>query len=205
MICCFVISISIKAQKAHYSRDAKLIDQKAKEGVYLSGEDYANGKISFSQSLTDGKYKFHLNEVSFKTPIKIVTGHNVIKLDKDSIFGYRDKKNVCYRFYNKVIYKILNPDEKILLYSTTSMTDEPKNIHRITNYFFSRNAESPLYPLSKWNLKTVFYKNAYFNVLLDVYFPGDEDLTAFDNGHKNYLLNRVFEISEQPFCKMSCK
>jgi hypothetical protein len=205
MISYFVLSLAAKAQIAGNTLDMGFVGQKNSEGVFLTAKDFTNCKISFSQSLTDRKYKFHLYDVSFRTPIKIVIGDNVIKLDKDSIFGYRDKKNVCYRFYNKVIYKILNPDEKILLYSTTSIKDEPKNIHRITNYFFSRNADCPLYPLSKWNLKTVFCKNINFNALLDVYFPDDKDLTAFYNAEKTHLLNRVYEMCEQPLCKMSCK
>jgi hypothetical protein len=203
LIICFVISFSIKAQNPGYSRDDKLIDQKAKEGVYLSANDFTNGKISYSHNITDNSYKFRLHDVSFKSLIKIVTGNKVIKLSKDSIFGYRDKMDVCYRFYNKVAYKILNPAEKILIYSSTSITGEPKNIHRVTNYFFSENVGSPLYTLSKWNLKRVLSKDISFQILVDVYFPGDKDLIAYDNLNKRYLLNRVFELSKRDICKIN--
>jgi hypothetical protein len=203
MICCFVISFSIKAQKPGYSRDDKLLDQKAKEGLYLSAEDFINGNISYNHTITDNSYKFHLHDVSFLSPIKIVTGNKVIKLNKDSIFGYRDQKNICYRFYNKSAYKILNPGEKILLYSSSSITGEPKNTHRVTNYFFSENANSPLYPLSKWNLVRVLSKDVPFQILLDVYFPGDKDLMAYDSSNRTYLLNRVYELSKQAICKMN--
>jgi hypothetical protein len=203
MICCLVILFTVKAQKGGYSRNDKFIDQTAKEGVYLSSEDFVNGKISFSRNTTDNSYKFHLNDVSFRSPIKIVTANKVIKLNKDSIFGFRDQKNIFYRFYNKGTYKILNPTEKILLYSNTSIIGEPKNIHRVTNYFFSENANSPLYPLSKWNLKKVLSKDISFQILLDVYFPGDTDLTAYDRLNKRYLLDRVYELSKQAICKMN--
>jgi hypothetical protein len=202
MICCFVISFSSKAQKVGYSRDDELIDQKAKEGV-LSAEDFTNGKISYSHDITDNSCKFRLHEVSFAFPINIVTGNKVIKLNKDSIFGYRDQKNVCYRFYKKSAYKILNPAEKILLYSITSITGEPKNTHRVTNYFFSENANSPLYPLSKWNLVRVLSKDVFFQILLDVYFQGDKDLMAYDSSNNRYLLNWVYELSKQDIFKMN--
>jgi hypothetical protein len=203
MICCFLISFSIKAQKPGNSRDDKLIDQKAKEGVYLSAQDFMNGIISYSHTITDNSYKFRLHDVSFESPIKIVTGNKVIKLNKDSVFGYRDQKNVCYRLYNKNAYKILNPAEKILLYSNTSITGEPRNTHRVTNYFFSENANSPLYPLSKWNLKRVLSKDVPFQILLDTYFPGDKDLMAYDSLNKRFFLNRVYELNKQAICKMN--
>ncbi|MGA3013053.1 MAG: hypothetical protein ABSD71_03345 [Bacteroidales bacterium] len=201
MICGLVILFTVKAQKGGYLRDDKLIGQKAKEGVYLSSEDFINGKISFSYNRIDNSYRFHLNDVTFKTPIKIVTRNKVIKLNKDSIFGFRDQKNICYRFYNKGTYKILDPVGKILLYSSTFIIGEPKNTHRVTNYFFSENANSPLYPLSKWNLKRVLSKDVSFQILLDVYFPGDKDLTAYDSSNNRYLLNQVYELSKQAICK----
>ncbi len=186
-----------------FSLNSAVIAQKGNEGIYLSANDFANGKISFSHNITDGKYKFRLRDISCKSHIKIIAGNKIIRLNKDSVFGYRDKKNTCYRFYKKAAYKIMNPAEKILLYSSTSMEVEPKNSHRVTNYFFSENANSPIYPLSKWNLKTVLYKDGFFHVLLDVYFSCDNELTAYDSFNKIYLLNRVYEESKQTLSKIN--
>jgi hypothetical protein len=179
-----------------------LIAQTGNEGVYLSANDFTNGKVSYGHNNTNNKYEFHLHEISFKTPIKIILDNTIVKLNKDSVYGYRDKKNTCYRYFNKGIFKILNPSEKFLLYSNSSVEDGPRNIHRVRNYFFSADATSPIYLLTKWNLKIVLFKDIYFHELLDVYFQGDDELTAYDEINKIYLLNSVYEMSKQSISKM---
>ena len=144
-----------------------------------------------------------MHEVFNTSSIKVVIGDSVIKLNKDSIFGYRDKKNTCYRFYNKVAFKIINPSEKILLYSTTSLEGIPRNRHNVTNYFFSAKPDSPIYALSKWNLKTVLYKEVLFHELLNVYFESDKELIAYDRMNNIYLLNRIYELSKQKLTQLN--
>ena len=224
IISCFVISISAKAQEPGSNSPYKVTADLAhnyirrciistttptpnfqhtfnfvkSEGVYLSAYDFTNSKISFFNNQINKKYKLCLREFFNAASIKIIIDDSIIKLNKDSIFGYRDKKNICYRFFNKVAYKIINPSEKILLYSKTSLVGGPKNrSNNVTLYFFSENANSPIYRLSKWNLKTILYKDVLFHELLDVYFQSDKDLTAYDSYNKIYLLNRIYEISKQ--------
>ena len=179
-----------------FSFHTGLIAQIESEGVYLSADDFTKGKISFANNHADKKYQLHLFEFFNTSLIKISTGDSVITLPKDSIFGYRNKKNVCYRFYKKLAFEILNPTEKILLYSNTTMVSVSKNSYWVTNYFFSLNASSPIYPLTIWNLKTVFYKDVRFHELLDGYFHYDNELTAYDNLNKIYFLNRIYEESK---------
>ena len=179
-----------------FSFTIEVIAQEGNQGVYLSAKDFTNGKISFVNDQSK-KYKLHWNEPFNSSTTKIIIGDSVIKLNKDSIFGYRDKKNVCYRFYNKVAYKIINPTEEILIYSKTSSEGVPKNNHTVTKYYFSPNACSQIYPLTKWQLKTVLINDVTFNKLLDVYFHNDNDLFAFDNNNKVYYLNYVYKLSKQ--------
>ena len=179
-----------------FSFTIEVIAQEGNQGVYLSAKDFTNGKISFVNDQSK-KYKLHWNEPFNSSTTKVIIGDSVIKLNKDSIFGYRDKKNVCYRFYNKVAYKIINPTEEILIYSKTSSEGVPKNNHTVTKYYFSPNACSQIYPLTKWQLKTVLINDVAFNKLLDVYFHNDNDLFAFDNNNKVYYLNYVYKLSKQ--------
>jgi hypothetical protein len=179
-----------------FSFTIEVIAQEGNQGVYLSAKDFTNGKISFVNDQSK-KYKLHWNEPLNSSTTKVIIGDSVIKLNKDSIFGYRDKKNVCYRFYNKVAYKIINPTEEILIYSKTSSEGVPKNNHTVTKYYFSPNASSQIYPLTKWQLKTVLINDVAFNKLLDVYFHNDDDLFAFDNNNKVYYLNYVYKLSKQ--------
>lgn len=170
--------------------------QKTNVGVYLSADDFTSGKISFAHN-QDNKYKIHLHELFNTSIIKIINGGSVVRLDKDSIFGYRDKKNTCYRFFNKIKYKIINPSENILLYSRPQLAGGPKNSHTVTAYYFSVTAGSPVYPLSKRNLKSVLYDNVLFNEMLDVYFHDDAELITFDDTNKIYDLNRIYDLSKR--------
>jgi len=180
-----------------FSFHTGLLAQKESEGVYLSANDFTNGKISFVNDQAKKRYQLQLNEFFNTSSIKIIIGDSVITLHKDSIFGYRDKKNICYRFYKKAAFEILNPSEKILLYSNTSAVGIPKNNYRVTNYFFSVNARSPIYPLTIWNLKTVLHKDVHFHELVDVYFHYDNELTAYDSLNRIYFLNRIYEESNE--------
>jgi hypothetical protein len=180
-----------------------LIAQKENEGIYLSANDFTNGKISYTHNINDGNYKFRLHDISFNSPIKIIAGNKIISVNKDLVYGYRDKENTCYRFYNKGTFKILNPFEKIILYSTSSLVGSPRNIHRLTNYFFSADAASPIYKLTKWNMKMILGKDVYFHELLDIYFQSDDELTAYDDLNKIYLLNRIYNESKQTLSKIN--
>ncbi|MGD0712037.1 MAG: hypothetical protein ABR968_12770 [Bacteroidales bacterium] len=180
-----------------FSLGTELTAQKINEGVYLSAKNFTNSKISFVNNQLNKKYKFYLHEIFNTSTVKLIIGDSIITLNKDSIFGYRDKANICYRLYNKAEYKIINPSEKILLYSRTSTEGGFRSSRTVTNYFFSENASSPLYLLSKQNLKTVFWKDVSFLELIDVYFDSDKQLTAYDSINKIYTLNRVYELSKQ--------
>jgi len=180
-----------------FSIGTELTAQKVNEGVYLSAKDFTNSKVSFVNDQLNNKYKVRLNEIFNSSKITIIKGDSVIKLNKESVFGYCDKKNNCYRFFNKAEYKIINPSEKILLYSKTSIEGGLKSSHSVTNYYFSENATSPIYVLTKSNLKEVFLKDVSFIELLNLYLESDKDLSAYDNINKVYMLNRVYELSKQ--------
>jgi len=180
-----------------FSIGTELTAQKISEGVYLTAKDFTNSKISFVNDQLNNKYKVRLHEIFNSPRIKIIKGDSVIKLNKESVFGYCDKKNNSYRYYNKAEYKIINPSEKILLYSKTSTEGGLKNSHSVMHYYFSENAASPIYELSKSNLKEVFLKDVSFIELLNVYFDSDKDLAAYDNINKGYMLNHVYELSQQ--------
>jgi hypothetical protein len=170
--------------------------QKVSEGIYLSANDFLQGKVSYVSD-QNKTYKIYLHEAFNGTTIKIVSGESVIKLQKSAIFGYRDSRNVSYRYFNNVPYKIVNPAEQILLYSRMIPSGGLKSSHQVTEYFFSAKADEPLYPLSKYYLKTVLYDQVAFHKLLDVYIHSDEELLAFDNTSKKYQINHIYELSKQ--------
>lgn len=185
-----------------FSISSAIYAQVATEGVYLSAEDFNNGKISYGHSQPDKKYRFCAHLFFNTSTIKIVSGTSVTRLKKDSVFGFRDNKNSVYRIINKEAYRIFNPGEKILIYSHTSFENELRHGHYVTNYFFSAGAGSPMYTLSKENLKTVLSGDISFHQLLDIYFNSDDDLQAYDSLNQMYRLNRVYQLSRQTYCKI---
>ncbi|MCX6286395.1 MAG: hypothetical protein NTY96_04715 [Bacteroidetes bacterium] len=172
-----------------------LIAQNESEGVFLSARDFTNGKIAFANKHSGKKYQLRLNEFFNAASIKILIGDSMITFAKDSIYGYHDKNGKSYRFYRKTVFEILNPSEKILLYSTTSGTGSPRNRAQVTNYYFSESAGSPIYPLTKRYLEIVYSKDVQFEELLDIYFHNDDELTSYDGINKIYFLNRIYEES----------
>ena len=171
--------------------------KKINEGVYLTVNDFLNNKISFVKSQTDKKYKLSINEIFNSSVIKIKIGNSVIKLNKDSVYGYRDKNNNCYRFYNKAEFKIINSSENFILYSKTSNVGGARSSQTVTNYYFSERNNPVIYQLSKSNLKKVFWKEVSFIELLNNYFESDKDLISYDNTTKTYRLDQVYNLSKQ--------
>jgi len=171
--------------------------QNTSEGIFLSSGDFVKGKLSYVNNHNNEKYKIYLHTIFNTSKIVVSIGDSDYTFYKNAIFGYRDKNNISYRFYKNDAYRIINPKEGILLYSTYTSVNAPKNVHTETRYFFSMNANAPIYKLTKENIKAVFINEVSFNELLDVYFHSDSELTTYDNTDKMYQLNRVYELSQQ--------
>jgi len=74
-------------------------------GVYLSANDYTNGKVSYANNQNNKKYKFYLHEIYHTSSLKIISGDSVVKLNKYSVFGYCDKHDANFCFVNKAAIK----------------------------------------------------------------------------------------------------
>lgn len=165
-----------------------------KTGIYLTYGDFDSARISFVKK-GNLKYKLRVDNLFNEPIVKVVIGDSTFKFLKDSIYGYRDDDNVNYRFYNKKIYRIINPKEGILLYSITTVVN-PKGNQTATNYYFSVIASSAIYPLTKLYLKRAFYNDANFHELIDIYFNTDSDLLGYDSFYNQYKINRIYQIKQ---------
>ncbi|MEI7492762.1 MAG: hypothetical protein WCK92_15275 [Bacteroidota bacterium] len=174
---------------------AELNAQVTIDGIYLSANDFINHKLSFKNSKAGNTYQLCADEQMNSSCIKILAGNDMIRLKKDSIFGYRNNKHNSFRFYKKTAYEILNPSEPILIYcSTPSTTTATSYSEKI--YYFSLKPFSPVYPLTMRNLELVFNKDDRFKKLLEAYFHSDDELSVFDSVHKMYFLNRIHDESK---------
>ncbi|HKR05282.1 MAG TPA: hypothetical protein VJY62_11675 [Bacteroidia bacterium] len=169
--------------------------QIAQPGIYISGNDFDTNKIS-SFEIKGKKYKLKLHDTFYKPFIEVESGDSTIKLYKDSIFGYRDKGNVSFCFFDKNIYTVMNQREKIILYKRQS-SGGYKNTETIVRYFFSKDASSPILPLTRTNLKDVFQSDSSFYEIIDMCFDSDDELITYDNTYKIFKINRVYEFSHK--------
>lgn len=156
--------------------------------VYLTAKDFKSHQTLVNNTKGE-KYKVRLHNFLNFSFITIIINSTKYKYIKDSVFAYKTKANIYYRIYQNQEYEILNPNERILLYSKTSFTGYKFNSE--TKYFFSISAEEKIYPLSKYNLKLTTPHDSVFNQQLDIYFKSDEELLEFDSFYKIYKLNKL--------------
>jgi hypothetical protein len=162
----------------------------AQSGIYLTGKDFSAHKITWPQH-KEANYKLRLNEVIYKPFVQVKQEDVLLRISKDSIFGYRDKDNISYRFFQKKKYTITDEDEPILIYKTESFTG-PKGAATITRYYFSKDVDSPVERLTKVNLIRAFSGNIALCTLINLNFQSDKELSEYDQHNKTYKLNRIF-------------
>lgn len=161
-------------------------------GIYITHADFVNHKLSYTKA--DGsKYRFKANRTFHSGYIKVIRGDSAYHINKDSIYGYIDTDKSTYRIFEKKEYKIINPSEEILLYSTVEPIYSKGN-QATPTYYFSANSTSNIYPLTKLNLKRAFPNNTKFHELIDMYFHSNDDLMTYDDFYHTYKINHIYTI-----------
>jgi hypothetical protein len=157
-------------------------------GIFLNASDFISNKIT-SCKVIGKKYKFRPNNIFYPSLISVTIGDSTFKYKKNSIFGYKTKNNIYYRFFNDEAYEIVNPNEAILIYKKTFFTGYKTN--QVTKYFFSISADAVIYPLTKINLKKATIGDSLLHAQLDSLFKNDEELITYDPCNKAFKLNRL--------------
>ena len=171
--------------------------QKDSSGIYQTTDDFRNHKLSYAINYKTEKHK--INDYLFFdiTQVKVKHHGTTYTHDKSEIYGYKSTTGVVFRFVDNTAYKILNPDEDLLLYLHTipvsPLVDPTKKVEE--HYYFSKDAASSLVDLTIDNLKKVFKENSKFLASIDKYFKKDEQLTSYDSKRKMYTLNRLLQSS----------
>jgi hypothetical protein len=160
-------------------------------GIFLTSSDYFHQKLSYTATPTY-HVKIKLNELFNKPYFTIKTTDSTIRLNKDSVFGLCEDKNIFYRIYLKERFKILNKHKTILLYAQTGLV-QIKSFPE-TDYFFSVSINSEILPLTIWNLKKAYPDDSAFHDLLDANFKYDSELTDYDFFHGKYKINYLFDL-----------
>ena len=93
-------------------------------------------------------------------------------------------------------YTVLNPGETITIYKYYHSAHPPKAAEQFpVKYYFSEQSSDVLQELTKTNLKKTYPSNHAFHDALDANFIADKDLIAYDDFHKIYKINRLYQNS----------
>lgn len=161
-------------------------------GVFLTWHDYKNNKLTYEINCDSSKEKIKLNDFFSQQNMEVIQNGNKIKLNKDSIFGYRDCKNKEYRFYKShdKEYLIIENKTIIVYQSYVSVpVSSGKTNQLVAEYYFSRDLTSDILPLTITNLKKTFPDNIKLHNQLDMEFNSTKEVSKFDSVHKMYKIN----------------
>jgi hypothetical protein len=102
-----------------------------------------------------------------------------------------DKKN--FRVYDKKSYQILDT-AAFYLYYRYGNKDKPKGegLIKKAEYYFSKDATSPIELLTKDNLEGTFRDNLSFRYAMDAEFRNDQELIAYDTYCGCYKLKYIY-------------
>jgi len=96
----------------------------------------------------------------------------------------------------KMGYTLLNPGEKITIYKYYHSAHPPKAAEKFpVKYYFVAPASENLQDLTLTNLKKAFPENHSFHDALDANFKEDKELINYDDFHKIYKINRLYQNS----------
>ena len=167
--------------------------QKDSSGIYKTASDFQQKKLSYAINYKTEKHKIRDNILFNNKKIKVKHNGQTYTLDKDGTYGFKNTRGEVYRFVDGKEYRILNPDQVLLIYVYQHASHPPKEATKYPPmYYFSTDAAAVPQALTKVNLKAAFPDNHNFHDALDTQFKSDGELYDYDSFHKTYKLNRIY-------------
>ncbi len=167
-------------------------DKKTTSGIYLTADDFTNGKLTAEGWRSDPSHKLQIHDVLDKPYIHVTHGSETKKYDKSEVYGFRDSNGLDYRFVGNKEYKILEAKE-LYIYSVDKLVPGGKGRKTEPAYYFSVGATGEVLPLTAANLKNAFPNNHKFHDSLDTLFK----LNDYDSFHKMFKVNRLLAASSE--------
>jgi hypothetical protein len=165
-------------------------------GVYLTADDYKNGRLSFEGDCGSKVHKLELHDVLHKSYIDVTHGAEKHRYAKTDLFGFRACEGRDYRFVSNLEYQILESKE-LYIYAHEVSVSHGKGMHTIQEYFFSAGPDGPVVALTLENLKQAFPDNHRFHDSLDATFGAGQPLAEYDKFHKMFKVNRLLIASRE--------
>ena len=170
--------------------------QKDSSGIYKTTEDFQQRKLSYAINCKTEKHKINPNVFFKGSEVKVKHQGTTYTFKKSELFGYRTCEGKEYKFVDDKEYSILNPGEPLVIYMYQHPAHSGKEVSKgmyQPQYFFSKDAASPLQDLTKANLKAAFPGNHKFHDAVDAQIAEDKDLYEYDSFHKMYKVNWILK------------
>jgi hypothetical protein len=165
-------------------------------GVYLTADDYTNGRLSFEGDCGSKTHKLELHDVLHKSYIHVTHGAEKHRYAKSDLFGFRACDGRDYRFASNLEYQILEAKE-LYVYAREVPVSHGRGIHTVRGYFFSAGPDGPVLALTLENLKQAFPDNRRFHDVLDATVGAGQKLAEYDESHKMFKVNQLLIASRE--------
>lgn len=160
-------------------------------GIYMNASDYRNNILMYAADC--GKEKFNIRYDDFLPTrfFSIKYEGKKYKMQKNSVYGYRNCNGDTYRFYDDDTYQIAEAGN-IYIYTHKRNITQTKGFIVVNDYFFSTTPDGEIVRLSYRNLVNAYKENSSFLDALDNY---KGDINAYDERHKMFKINYLYSIS----------
>jgi hypothetical protein len=159
-------------------------------GIYLTGADYKNGRLSAEGDCGSKAHKLDLHDVLNKPYIDVTHGTERHRYAKNDLFGFRACDGNDYRFVSNKDYQIVEAKE-LYIYVTKTSVSAGKGFRTVPVYYLSVGSGGEVLPLTMGNLKEAFPANHKFHDSLDQMFGAGQDIAQYDEFHEMFKVNRL--------------
>lgn len=170
---------------------------KAQSGIYIEQKNYEKGFTIYQIPCISKFSNSDLYNFYHKKYINLSAAEEPKRFKKKDIWGYRDCKGFDYKIENDLHYQILENDEMVIYklsfphgatFQEFSMGIHPK-------YYFSKNLDSEIIPLTLENLSKTYKANSKYLKAIKNYLNANNCLYCFDTHTKSYIINKLLKQS----------
>ena len=169
-------------------------------GVYRSEEEFIDGTPWLAGSCDRRDHSLRIDSLGNRAEFVVTHAGTRQHVRKADVFGAHDCAGRDLRFVGNRGYEILAAGPVVLYRYTWRRFGRHRTWTDSTAEYFSTSLTSDPIPLTKMNLKRAFPTSHQFHDLLDMSFPTDNALTAYDAFHGEYRLFRVFRLAHASDC-----
>jgi hypothetical protein len=167
---------------------------KGQQCIYKTLNDYNHKKPICTADSASEKTSIHVHHFFWNQGTVLVASNgDRHTYKKNELYAYTDNKHNMYRFYKNEEY-LLAEAGPVYIYVQENNITFNKGYVVVNAYYFSTAPDSKIIKLNTANLKAAYADNGHFIDLLDVYFSNG-DVHQYDNQHKKYRINYVFQKS----------